>query len=63
MDEKERKDILKSIEDEMGKAIPDSYLYPYIKYYNGERKIEYLEKAYEIKPSCSDLYWEFIQYY
>jgi len=63
MDEKERKDLLQSIENEMGKAIPDSYLYPYIKYYNGERKIEYIEKAYEIKPSCSDLYWEFIQYY
>ena len=63
MDEKERKDLLQSIEDEIGKAIPGSYLYPYIKYYNGERNIEYLEKAYELKPGCSDLYWEFIQYY
>jgi len=63
MDEKERKDLLQSIEDEIGKAIPDSYLYPYIKYYNGDRKIEHLEKAHELNPSCSDLYWEFIQYY
>ena len=63
MDEHERKKFLNSIVDEMGKAIPDSYLYPYIKYYNGERKIEHLEKAYQLKPDCADLYWEFIQYY
>jgi hypothetical protein len=63
MDEKERKDLLQSIENEIGKAIPDSYLYPYIKYYNGDRKIEHLKEALQIKPDCTDLYWEFIQYY
>lgn len=63
MDENERKKLLNSIVDEIGKAIPDSYLYPYIRYYNGERKIEHLEKAYQLKPDCADLYWEFIQYY
>jgi len=63
MDEKKRTNLLNLIADKMEKAIPDSYLYPYIKYYNGERKIEHLEKAYRLKPDCADLYWEFVQYY
>ncbi|MBL7127858.1 MAG: hypothetical protein ISS16_02615 [Ignavibacteria bacterium] len=63
MDENERKKLLNSIVDDIGKAIPDSYLYPYLRYYNGERKIEHLEKAYQLKPDCADLYWDFIQYY
>ena len=62
-DEIERTKLLRSIVDDVGKIIPDSYLYPYLQYYNGDRKIEYLEKAYELKPDCADLYWEFIQYY
>jgi len=63
MDENERKKLLNSIVDDIGKAIPNSYLYPYLRYYNGERKIEHLEKAYQLKPDCADLYWDFIQYY
>jgi len=63
MDRDERKKLLSSIVDEMGREIPDSYLYPYLKYYNGERKIEHLENAYQLNPECADLYWEFIQYY
>lgn len=63
MEEHRRKVLLDSIVDEIGKEIPDSYLYPYLKYYNGDRKVEYLEEAYRLKPDCSDLYWEFIQYY
>jgi hypothetical protein len=62
MDEIEQMKLLNSIINEMEKAIPDSYLYPYLKYYNGERKIDHLEKAYQLKPDCADLYWEFIQY-
>lgn len=62
-DNKQRTKFLRSVVDEIRKAIPDSYLYPYLKYYNGDRKIEYLEKAYQLKPDCADLYWEFIQYY
>jgi len=62
-DEKERKKNLDQIVDEIGKAIPDSYLYPYLRYYNGDRNIEYLKNAYQLKPDCADLYWEFIQYY
>jgi hypothetical protein len=63
IDETERTKLLRSIVDEIGKTIPDSYLLPYLYYYNGERKIEYLEKAYHLKPDCAGLYWEFIQYY
>lgn len=62
-DGKERQKLLKSIADKIGEAIPNSYLYPYIKYYNGDRQIKYLEQAYKLKPNCDDLYWEFIQYY
>lgn len=58
-----RSQLLSSIVTEAEKAIPSSYLIPYLKYYNGERKIELLEKAYQLKPDCTDLYWEFIQYY
>jgi hypothetical protein len=63
MAEKERGQLLNSIIEEIGKAIPDSYLYYYLKYYNGDRKIEYLEKAIQLNPECADLYWDFIQYY
>jgi hypothetical protein len=62
-DEKVRKEQLNLIVDEIGKAIPHSYLYPYLKYYNGNRKVEYLKKAYQIKPDCADLFWDFVQYY
>jgi hypothetical protein len=34
-----------------------------LKYYNGDRQVEYLEKALKINPGCADLYWDFIQYY
>jgi len=62
-DEAERTELLHSIVDEIGKTIPDSYLLSYLNYYNGDRNIEYLEKAYQLKPDCTDLFWEFIQYY
>jgi len=63
MEEKDREQLLNSIIDEIREAIPDSYLPYYLKYYNGDRKVEYLEKALELNPNCADLYWEFIQYY
>jgi hypothetical protein len=63
MAEDEREQLLNSIIDEIGTAIPDSYLYYYLKYYNGDRQVEYLEKALKINPGCADLYWDFIQYY
>lgn len=61
-DEEKRDTLLNSIVDEIGEAIPNSYLYPYLKYYTGETKIEYLETAYQLNPHSSDLYWEIIHY-
>jgi hypothetical protein len=63
MDGKERTKVLNSIIDDISVAIPNSYLYYYLKYYNGDRKVEYLEKALQLNPNCADIYWEFIQYY
>jgi hypothetical protein len=63
MDGTERNELLNSIVDKIGKTIPDSYLYPYLRYYNGDHKIEYLEKAFQLNPGCADLYWELIYYY
>lgn len=62
-DEAERTKFLRSIVDEISDNIPSTYLYPYLQYYNGDRKVEHLEKALQLKPGCTDLYWEFIQYY
>lgn len=62
-DETERINLLRSIVDEIGKTISNSYLHPYLQYYNGDRKVEYLEKVYQLKPDYADLFWEFIQYY
>jgi hypothetical protein len=63
MVEDEREQLLNSIVDEIRGTIPDSYLYYYLKYYNGDRQVAFLEKALKLNPGCSDLYWEFIQYY
>ena len=62
-DETDRINLLCSIVDEIGKTIPHSYLHSYLQYYNGDRKVEHLEKAYQLNPDFADLYWEFIQYY
>jgi hypothetical protein len=61
--EDEREQLLNSIIDEIKREIPDSYLYYYLKYYNGDRQVEHLERALELNPGCADLYWDFIQYY
>ncbi len=63
MDGKERTKLLNKIIDDISKAIPNSYLHHYLEYYNGDRNVEYLEKALQKNPNCADLYWEFIQYY
>ncbi|UCE19961.1 MAG: hypothetical protein JSV84_06355 [Gemmatimonadota bacterium] len=58
-----REALLDSIYSEMGKAIPDSWVYHYIHYYNYGTDFSRLEKAYGIHPGEPDLYWEFMKEY
>lgn len=57
------KNLMDSILKQMAGAIPDSYEYNYLKYYNGDRDIKLLEKAYEIDPKRPDALYEFILHY
>lgn len=57
------KNLMDSILKQMASAIPDSYEYNYLKYYNGDRDIRLLEKAYEIDPKRPDALYEFILHY
>ena len=54
---------LNSIYNEMGKAIPNSWVYHYIHYYNYATDFSRLERAYQTNPYAPDLYWEFIKEY
>lgn len=56
-----REELMDSIYTEMGKVIPDSWVYHYIHYYNYGTDFSRLERAYSINPAASDLYWEFIK--
>ncbi len=58
-----REALMDSIYQEMGKAIPNSWIYHYIHYYNYATDFSRLEKAYQINPDAPDLYWEFIKEY
>ena len=58
-----REELMDSIYHEMGKAIPNSWVYHYIHYYNYATDFSRLEKAYQINPDAPDLYWEFIKEY
>ena len=58
-----RETLMDSIYQEMGKAIPNSWVYHYTHYYNYATDFSRLEKAYQINPSIPDLYWEFIKQY
>ena len=58
-----REALMDSIYHEMGKAIPNSWVYHYIHYYNYATDFSRLEKAYQINPDAPDLYWEFIKEY
>ncbi len=62
-DPAERKAILDSTIQNMSGAIPDSWVYYYTSYYNGDRDFRLLEKAYERNPERADLYYEFMHYY
>lgn len=52
-----------SILTEMGKKIPNSYEYNYFRFYNGERDVHLLKKAYRIDPERADALYELVMYY
>ena len=59
-----RETIMDSIIQEMGRTIPDSYVYHYVLYYNyGNEYFDELQKAYQINPDAPDIYWEMARYY
>jgi len=62
---KEKRERLREIIDEMGRAIPNTYEYYYLKNKNdGDiNNIEYLQKAYEIDPDNPELYSDFVGHY
>lgn len=55
-----------AIVEDMGKAIPESFEYNHVVFWNGGNNIElfpYLEKAYAIDPNRPETYDDFITYY
>ncbi len=62
-DQGKREQVLASIISEMGKSISESYIYYYIRFYNGTGDFSDLQKSYEINPDDPDLYWEFMRHY
>jgi hypothetical protein len=57
------KNLMDSILTEMGKNVSDSYEYNYLRYYNGERDVSLLEKAYRKDPTRADALYEFMMHY
>jgi hypothetical protein len=57
------KNKMDSILTEMSKHIPDSYEYYYLRFYNGERDVKLLERAYDIDPKRADILYELVMYY
>ena len=62
---KDKREKLRVIIDDMGKAIPNTYEYYYLKNKNdcNIHNIEYLQKAYEIDPDQPELYSDFVGHY
>jgi hypothetical protein len=57
------KNKMDSILTEMSKHVPDSYEYYYLRFYNGERDVKLLEKAYNKDPKRADTLYELVMYY
>ena len=62
IDTKARKDKLENIIEDMGKAIPETYEYYLLKYWNSWdfKEMSLVEKAYAIDPNRPDTYYPFI---
>ena len=52
-----------SLLSEMSRKIPNSYEYNYLRFYNGDRDITLLKKAYELDPHRVDAIYELVSYY
>lgn len=63
IDSQRRKIIQNQLIGNMGKAIPESYIYYYIRFYHGIGDFNDLQKAYQINPNDPELYWEFMRHY
>lgn len=62
----DKKTRLNQIVMDMGKAVPNSYEYNYLIFFNADEKkdnLAYLEKAHQLQPQKADTYYEFIVYY
>ena len=62
----DKKSRLDKIVNDMGKQVPNSFEFNYLKFFNSEEKKEnlsYLERAYNLRPDSPDTYYEFIVYY
>ena len=62
-DEVRYKATMDSILNAMAVQIADSYEYNYLRFYNGDRKESWLEKAYQADPERPDTFYEFILHY
>ena len=62
IDKKSKKEKLEKIIDDMGKAIPETYEYYLLKYWNSWdfKDLSLVEKAYAINPNRPDTYYPFI---
>jgi len=57
------KNKMDSILKAMGQQIPNSYEYYYLRFYNGERDVSLLKKAYKIDSQRADALYELVMYY
>lgn len=62
LDTKEKSDRLKKIIEDMGKAIPGTYEYYYLKFKNEhfQQPIDLVEKAHELRPDEPEPYYDLI---
>lgn len=65
IDTKEKQARLKKIIEDMGKAIPGTYEYFLLKFWNSYsvKDITLVEKAYQLQPERPDTYYPFISHY
>ncbi len=65
IDTKSKQEKLQKIIDDMGKAIPGTYTYYFLRQWNLNNCMDltYAQKAYEIDPDQPETYYSFISYY